>query len=97
MTGVMARRPKAVEVTEMAKAGGTYQSMVPFRRRPRHWRERFDPKAVFVWSKDTTWKGVVMKAGEAVTIPIGQHKLLMLWRANLIQRADLSRDGRVYA
>ena len=58
--------------------------------RLRHWKQRFEPGARFVWRRSINWKGDEMTVvGDRVPDDIGHGKLRRLWDARKI---ELRRD-----
>ena len=58
--------------------------------RHRHWKQRFNPNANFIWRRSATIDGKVMKAGMPVpkVVTENRRKLLRFWGAKWIELAD---------
>lgn len=58
----------------------------------RHWKQRFDPKARFVWRKDTDWGEQHFGAGTVIPDEIieemGRAKLRRFWESHFIELAE---------
>ncbi len=62
---------------------------VPFRRRLKHWKQRFDAAGVFVWAKCGVHAGERIVPGTPVdkaSLPAG--RLRRLWQTGWVQRTD---------
>ena len=70
-------------------------------RKIRHWKQRYDAKAAFVWRKQTTWstpthKAVTFPAGsvveEWVLESMGAAKLRRFWESHRIELREFDND-----
>jgi len=58
-------------------------------RRVRHWRQRFNPEAEFVWARPVTFDGRHKKAGTKVDKrKLHPNKLRRLWFSRFIEEAN---------
>ncbi len=61
-------------------------------RRLRHWKQRYDPNAAFVWRKSTTYRATIYPAGSIVPDEIiedmGRVKLRRFWEAGRIELSE---------
>ena len=61
-------------------------------RKLRHWKQRYDEKAAFVWRKPTTYGGVFFQGGSVIPPniieSIGRKKLKRFWEAGRIELAE---------
>lgn len=80
------------EVKPPAVTAAPVVTMTPERAaRRRHWQERFDPKAPYLWARSRLHNGVKTVAGQPVdasTMRRGQLRLL--WNAGAVRRADFT-------
>jgi len=55
----------------------------------RHWKQRFDKGAVFIWRKGITWDGKPVTAGTRIPESLANNavKLRRFWEANIIELA----------
>ncbi len=70
-------------------------------RKIRHWKQRWDPRAAFVWRKQTTWstprhKAVTFPAGSVledwVIESMGAAKLRRFWESHRIELLEFDVD-----
>lgn len=61
-------------------------------RRIRHWKQRYDPNATFVWRKPVNWGGERMRVGDELTPDMieamGRAKLRRMWESQTIELAE---------
>lgn len=57
------------------------------RRRLRHWKQRYDKDAKFVWNKYLTWNGKRVEPGEPVPDKLlnDSNRLRRFWEARVVQ------------
>jgi hypothetical protein len=64
-------------------------NMMAEKRRVRHWKQRFNPAAAFVWARHLVFEGKAKKPGQKVTkSKISRNKLARLWYARFIEEAS---------
>lgn len=63
--------------------------IIPGRRRLRHWKQRFDPKAKFIWSRSVKYKGEKTVVGAEIPSCVQENraKLRRFWQAKVIELA----------
>jgi hypothetical protein len=56
----------------------------------RHWKQRFDKNAKFIWRKTLTWEGVPTVLGELIPVSMeeNKNKLRRFWEAGAIELAE---------
>lgn len=58
----------------------------------RHWKQRFDPNAAFVWRKRTEWGDQVFEPGDPIPDEIieemGRTKLRRFWESHFVELAE---------
>ena len=56
----------------------------------RHWRQRFDPNAEFVFRRPSTYGGVQYQPGDVIPdkLKAAKMRLQFMWRANRIELAE---------
>jgi len=56
----------------------------------RHWKQRFDPNAAFVWRKNVIWAGEQMEAGMEIPeeLAANRTKLKRFWESGYIELAE---------
>ena len=59
-------------------------------RKLRHWKQRFDEKAQFIWRKAITWQGKVVELGEPIPeeLAASRTKLRRFWESGVIELAE---------
>ena len=59
-------------------------------RKLRHWKQRFDKNAAFIWSKSRTYAGVAFVPGDKIPDELNAHKakLRRFWESNVIELAE---------
>ena len=62
-------------------------------RKLRHWRQRFDPKATFVFRRRTKWSGEWMEPGDPVPDGVSTAKLRNMWDARRIELAEIEEPA----
>ena len=63
-------------------------------RKLRHWRQRFDPKATFVFRRRTKWSGEWMEPGDPVPMDgLSVAKLRNMWDARRIELAEIEEPA----
>ena len=63
-------------------------------RKLRHWRQRFDPKATFVFRRRTKWSGEWMEPGDPVPMDgLSVAKLRSMWEAKRIELAEIEEPA----
>ena len=64
--------------------------MVAIIRKMRHWRQRFDPKAEFIFRRARTYDGKTYQPGEKIpkALKENRRKLLFMWEAKYIELAE---------
>jgi len=57
--------------------------------RNRHWKQRFDPTAQFVWNKAMLWAGENVKVGDPIPdeLKANDNRLRRFWESGAIQLA----------
>ena len=61
-------------------------------RKLRHWKQRFQKDADFVWSKAVTWQGTQVKLGDKIpeVLSNNTNKVRRFWEAGVISLMDFS-------
>lgn len=56
----------------------------------RHWKQRFDKNAEFIWRRPITWQGKTVKAGDPIPQDLQDNKtkLRRFWEARVIELAQ---------
>lgn len=66
--------------------------MTTYVRRLRHWKQRFNPGAKFIWRSNVLWQGKRVKPGDPVPQELNERtnrgKLRRLWEAGVICLAE---------
>lgn len=59
----------------------------------RHWKQRFDPNASFIWRKQQVFAGVTFKAGDSIPDDLAKNKtkLRRFWESKVIELAEFDR------
>jgi RTX calcium-binding nonapeptide repeat (4 copies) len=56
-------------------------------RKLRHWKQRYDPTAKFVWRRSVTWDGEPMVIGAEIPASLAENRtrLRRFWASNIIE------------
>jgi len=56
----------------------------------RHWKQRFQKDAEFIWRRPITWQGKIVKAGDPIPKDLQENKtkLRRFWEARVIELAQ---------
>lgn len=59
-------------------------------RKLRHWKQRFDPNAKFIWRRPVNWAGEKVKPGTVIPEALAENrvKLRRFWEARTIELAE---------
>lgn len=59
-------------------------------RKLRHWKQRYDEKAKFVWRRSITWNGVQVTVGDPIPddLAASRTKLRRFWESSTIELAE---------
>ena len=66
-------------------------------RKLRHWKQRFDKGAEFIWRKAVTWQGKAVKLGTPIPVSLKNNraKLRRFWEAHVIELAEFEEPQNV--
>ena len=58
-------------------------------RKLRHWKQRYDEDAKFIWRRSVTWNGVMVEVGTEVPEDLANNKakLRRFWQSHIIELA----------
>ena len=61
----------------------------------RHWKQRFDKNAEFIWRRPITWQGKTVKAGDPTPQDLQDNKtkLRRFWEARVIELAEFEEPN----
>ena len=67
----------------------------------RHWKQQFDPSAVFIWRRATVWEGESFEPGDLIPEKIcqqmGRNKLRRFWESSWIELAEFDEPQNIAA